>query len=167
MIRHWYRSLLFWLGIPGLLFLVWAWWQSNHLWVDTFLGPGWIWSGQGELLWQDSTLLSSWVVNVPESGFTVLASSEGSSEKFGTLKVDMTAPTRFEIFTGPVDPAERRWFPPPQWQADKAHYDQHFRLFSVPYWLITGAYAAVWLGMVAVWQRRKSRLLKLHAAPLR
>ena len=25
MIRPWYRSRLFWLGLPGLLFLLWAW----------------------------------------------------------------------------------------------------------------------------------------------
>ncbi|WP_341407860.1 hypothetical protein [Luteolibacter soli] len=25
MIRPWYRSRLFWLGLPGLLFLVWGW----------------------------------------------------------------------------------------------------------------------------------------------
>ena len=26
MIRPWYRSRLFWLGLPGLVFLLWLWW---------------------------------------------------------------------------------------------------------------------------------------------
>jgi hypothetical protein len=29
MIRPWYRSRVFWAGLPGLLFLLWAWWDSG------------------------------------------------------------------------------------------------------------------------------------------
>jgi hypothetical protein len=30
MIRPWYRSLLFWLGLPGLVFLLWGWADSTR-----------------------------------------------------------------------------------------------------------------------------------------
>jgi hypothetical protein len=38
MIRTWYRSRLFWLGIPGLLFLIWGWRQSNLRSVEIYWG---------------------------------------------------------------------------------------------------------------------------------
>jgi hypothetical protein len=36
MIRPWYRSRLFWLGLPGLVFLMW-------LWRDSMRMGRWVW----------------------------------------------------------------------------------------------------------------------------
>ena len=52
MIRPWYRSVLFWLGIPGLLFLLWAWWHSNSFHRAVFLSESsHLSTTQGKVLW--------------------------------------------------------------------------------------------------------------------
>lgn len=40
-----------------------------------------------------------------------------------------------------------------------------FRHVFIPYYWPVLAYTATWLLTLAWWQRRKSRILKLHAAP--
>jgi hypothetical protein len=41
-----FRSRVFWFGVPALLFLVWAWWDSHfHYAVVGFKGPGRVFAG--------------------------------------------------------------------------------------------------------------------------
>ncbi len=56
---------------------------------------------------------------------------------------------------------------PPAYRSKVQHFDPHLRLrtFSFAYWFLLLAYLALWLPIFSFWQRRKSRLLKLHAAP--
>jgi hypothetical protein len=166
MIRQWYRSMLFWLGVPGLLFLLWVWRQSNLHCVEIYWGPCWFCSGQGDLLWHDSPLPLDLAMKEPGKRGWERIESSGGSEFFGTLTYEVTPPpARGDVTTRPIDPGESCWFPPPRWQMRQDPNGQDFRLRSIHYWLLTGGYAGVWLGGLAGWQRRKARLLNASASP--
>jgi hypothetical protein len=158
MIRPWYRSRLCWLGIPGLLFLLWAWWHSNFYHRTLILSESsHLSTTQGKLLW-----------------FSGLSDIEHDFDlNFRTGKVEVyeivVGPGIFRtvnrydpwsVFTVKVPAGDQAWFPPPRWQAREINRDTHFRLVSVPYWLLTGGYAAAWLGGVGLWQRRKWRIAR-------
>ena len=161
MIRPWYRSRLFWLGIPGLLFLLWAWVESNVVRLKALVQPGFVWSSQGKLCWHEvDAATGGWEVTVDYREGTLSVSRQ---EEFVTACCFGTS--RGFISRTPVMIAERRWFPPPRWEAVQLDASSSYRLISLPYWLLTGGYAGVWLGGLAGWQRRKARLLKATAAP--
>jgi hypothetical protein len=67
--------------------------------------------------------------------------------------------------TEPVLATERRWFPPPRWRSGSFEAGASFRFLSLPYWLLTGGYLALWLGALIRWQRRKARLSETPAVP--
>jgi hypothetical protein len=56
---------------------------------------------------------------------------------------------------------------PPAYRSEVQHFDPHLRLraFSFAYWLLVLVYLALWLPILGFWQRRRSRLLKLHTTP--
>ncbi len=133
--RPFYRSRLFWLGLPGLEFLLWAWWFSmEHNSQARFGGvPVWV-TGQsaGEVyVFWNSAGLPDW-----RDFHTVhqKMSMEDASEWKRSLSV-----------------LERRVV--------------GFRHILFPHYTAVVAYAAAWLLFLACWQRRKSRLLKLHTSP--
>jgi hypothetical protein len=73
-------------------------------------------------------------------------------ERISTDQFDMPrfSPTFFPRvdWSGPDDPTPSEW-----WQ------------IGVPHLFLIAGFLAAWLGTRRWWQRRKSRLLKLHAAP--
>lgn len=162
-LRPFYCSRLFWLGLPGLLFLFWAWDKSISTQAITHLGPscGWAGSGHGRFLW----------FRVRTHGDSLLGldlrSGKASEEPDGSVYYSSSAKYAVPLFqttvTSPIVPAPP-WFPAPHWRAER--FAAGTSLFaSLPYWLLIAGYAAVWLSGIGYWQRRKTRLLKLHASP--
>jgi hypothetical protein len=161
MIRPFYRSRLFWLGIPGLLFLLWAWRNSNVVRIEALVQPGWVWSSQGKLCWHEvDAATGAWEVTVDYREGTL---SVRPKEEF-VIVCGFAAPRGF-ISRTPVMIAERRWFPPPRWEAVQLDASSSYRLISLPYWLLTGSYLGLWLGGLSAWQRRKARLMKIAPPP--
>lgn len=157
-----YRSLLFWLGMPGLLFLLWAWWKSNAVRLKVEVGPGWLWSSQGKVCWHALDDPSGeWVATVDYREGKLSARRQ---EEMGI--VCGFGITRGFVSQTPVMIAERYWFPPPRWEAVQLDASSSCRLIALPYWLLTGSYLGLWLGGLMGWQRRKVRLAKVSAAPL-
>ncbi len=133
--RPWYRSRLFWLGMPGLVFLLWGWWMSmRHLSGGGYLGaiPWVIAQGGGELCaWWDSD-------GSPDQANFGVFHAELPPERAGRWRRNM-------VGMGNSKPT------------------RHF--VAIPYHWVVLAYAVTWLLTLTCWQRRKSRLMKLHAAP--
>jgi len=139
--RPFYRSRLFWLGLPGLFFLLSGWFLFPR--TSTEIGWGWpdqqIWVGDrsGELV------IAS--VQDPSSGLSIGFLADGRSHR---------PPSEVRYFPRAFR-REKLWFAP-----------MLLRTVSFGYWLLLLGYLAVWLPVLAIWQGRKSRLLKLRAAPL-
>ncbi len=147
--RPFYRSRLFWLGLPGLVFLLWLW-----------------------LLFSPKAIC----IDAGQRSFDVL--SFPSAIEFTTSE-DRNAFPSWEVDVWPleeedrVDPGDHLF----KWDYDERYagipagggsfvsgfWRQHY--LSMRPWLPSAAYLVLWLAAVAWWQRRKYRLLKLHAAP--
>lgn len=152
MIRPWYRSRLFWLGIPGFLFLLWAWRSSNFTGHQLTLGSWELYSTQGKVLaWSKQSDI--------ENDFHL---DYRTAEVFVEWIAPNT-PTRARMIVPlaaayPIPPGEQCWFAAPRWRSLTLNPNAFYRLRVLPYWLLTGGYAALWLGGLAAWQRRKERL---------
>jgi hypothetical protein len=155
--RPFYRSRLFWLGMPGVLFLLWAWGRSNVVRHKANLGQsGWVWSSQGKLCWHDVNVAAgAWEVTVDYREGTL---SVNPQEEFVTRCGFGLSPSLISRTTVMI--ADRRWFPPPRWEVRQLDASSSYRLISLPYWMMTGGYAVLWLGGLSAWQRRKSRVWK-------
>jgi hypothetical protein len=162
MIRPWYRSRLFWLGLPGLLFLLWAWVNSNFVRRTLFLPASTLNSTQGKLLWWRSASDGTHdvLLDLRTSEVTV-ATIEPGDLFFGRC----VFPTLGDVDSEPVEPVDRSWFPAPRWQFVDLTAATCYRLAVLPYWLLTAGYAALLTFGIHRWQRRKLRLLEASAAP--
>lgn len=152
MIRPWYRSVLCGLGIPGLLFLLWGWLADPMAGsgVTVTLGDFRLtagdWSRVGRLSWE-----------VYGSGGRLSAQGiRTSSHRLQSVQVEprdlqVFAPAfRYEVREDDSTPVGLRRIPQ----------------VRVAYWFLLVLYLSAWIALLAGWQRRKSRLLKLHTAPL-
>jgi hypothetical protein len=134
-LRSVYRSRLFWLGLPGLVFLLWAWWVAKgNMSLVGFSGP------------------HDWVIG--QLGGEVIALWDFAG--WPTLRDFATSHGKMSL-----DEAGREMGAMIEWRREKPTR----RLVFIPYLWVVLTYTAVWLLTLALWQRRKSRLLKLHAAP--
>ena len=136
MIRPWYRSWLFWFGLPGLAMLLWLWLDTpaRHFEVKVM-------GGNSCLRVADSSRLL-------EIGWTRDSS--------------LSSPLKVEGFHLIRD--QDRLFPPALWLSAYGGDHDQIRKWFVAYWLLILAYLPLWLGGVAWWQRRKKRLLKASTA---
>ena len=142
MIRPWYRSRLFWLGIPGLVFLLWAWRDSSTRNSELF------WSGRMKVHGVSQYL--------------------GSINLFHLLAPWDTGPKRFDVrrmeYPKVVDESypQVASFTFPQaivvYKRPPANFSE--RGIRVSHWLIALGYVLVWCLAVGLWQRRKARLLE-------
>lgn len=152
MIPPWYRSVLCWLGIPGLLFLLWGWLADpmTGSGVTVTLGNFRLtvgdWSRVGRLSWE-----------VYGSGGRLSAQGiRTSSSRLGSAQVELRdrqvfAPAiQYEVREDDSTPVGLRRIPQ----------------VRVAYWLLLLLYLSAWGALLAAWQRRKARLLKLQAAPM-
>ncbi|MCW1883904.1 hypothetical protein OKA04_04140 [Luteolibacter flavescens] len=132
LIRPWYRSRLFWLGVPGFLFLMWAWTDSNVR-VTQFNCEG-------------------------REAACVIQSRSGAIN-FDAQNGDW-GEMSFSSHSEPLDGMEERWFPAafsPETKDDDP-FDPVNQPAEVAYWAIVLGYMMLWGATVAVWQRRKQRL---------
>ncbi len=134
--RPFYRSRLFWLGLPGLVFLLWGWWLSMGYWSSVgFAGSRNSW-GMGQV-WGEVYAIWDWD-GPPDWG------------NFGAGNWEVTREAVHEVKDSWA--AEMEWNP-------------SLRVVFIPCYWPALAYVATWLLTLAWWQRRKARILKLHAAP--
>lgn len=153
------RSLLFWFGLFGLIFIVWSWVNSMHRTAG--LGR-WV------------KILEVHPPKTPhppwEAGFKEVYGHSG-----GYLMAVLPIPSRevplrievqsHDIYESPYGPPDARWFPMPMilkkepWPfpsgASYTHTD-----FLVPHWILLATYLPIWTGAVA-WRRRRAN----QAAP--
>jgi hypothetical protein len=154
MIRPWFRSRLFWLGIPGLLFLLWAWAKSNVTEATTYLGTGcgWASSGYGKVMWFSVETVGDELIGLDlRNG----CASQGA-DAFFSSSPSLVVPRFHTSFTSPLVPAPP-WFPAPGGRSERLPTGSSYRLLSLPYWLVTGLYAGGWLAGLVGSQRRKVR----------
>lgn len=143
MIRPWYRSRLFWLGLPGLVFLLWLWLAKadqiiylGHTRITRAGAPTTRWIGAGAGSIYQITYSNHFDPSL-KRGF------HWGLDPDGPLTYIPLRP--FGIYHKTVDPGE-------------------YRETRLAWWVVISAYTAVWLGTVAGWQRRKARLSRRAAA---
>lgn len=157
-----YRSLLFWLGLPGLVFLLWGWWDSGAhgtdlMWtrpnqsveIHVFLGRLELMSTRDQIQTGHSPRLSRWHVThdaLQDEGGSFLQPHFFFAGAFHPISYSSA-----DKWEGGVDP-----FDSPVAET---------RGGIVALWLLLLTYAVGWLAAVTIWQRRKARLLKLHSPP--
>lgn len=123
-----HRSWLFWLGLPGLLFLGWLWWIAppRHLQI-----------GGGSYLQ---------ILAYPDALEVVV--------------VDSASPFRWRTQTGKAHESDRAHPFKPFFKVQRLKlHSTRYTYLSMRPWLPIAAYATLWLGLLALWLRRKSRRL--------
>lgn len=140
MIRPWYRSRLFWLGIPGLLFLLWWWLASQR--PSGFVG--WMnddhfWSlghskGYVEILWIEDL---------------------GEGFEYGT-----------KGFRWDVLPQKKVIMPPPtRFERQEERGIRRETSFRIADWIFVLTYLSAWWAASRTFRNRRSRLLTAPASP--
>jgi hypothetical protein len=159
MIRPWYRSRLFWLGVPGLVFMLWLWLAKAG---------------------QSFSFGYTWVTSPRETTTLSIGTSDGSIFQ-GTSRTsyNISGPSRVgfhgsEVGLDPDHPVIylpsrpfgiRRTSVAPNWFYGWTDAKE-IREIWLAWWVVISAYTAAWLGAVAGWQRRKARLSRRAAAEL-
>ena len=142
MIRPFYRSLLFWLGLPGLLFLIWLWVAFLEKRVTATL-----------------VLTGTYGIDVTHGGgFLAIQDLDVAPRKQPPWPKGIRWETEFRSNFDPPKPIRVGAWPQTPNQARS-------RWIAVSYWFPIPIYVAAWSLLLIYWQRRKSRLLKLQAAP--
>lgn len=139
MILPWYRSRLFWLGIPGLLFLIWAWlgYISTDFLLSFHHGKGHLWG----LVWGSGYFgvhLSTPHFQGRGHGYSI------QLEKDLWERGTVVFAEPWTYYSGLKERSSE-----PDW----------FRL-EVACWVVVLAYLALWFLVLILWQRRKARLMK-------
>jgi hypothetical protein len=152
MIRPWYRSRLFWLGLPGLVFLLWLWLAQ---------------AGQVFAFGHHA------INGTSESTLRTIGASEGSIYQI-TTRYHYGLGARhgfhwrgFNDSGAGLAPKRGTYFPRPFAIIRRPLWRREHREIRLAWWVAVFAYTAVWLGAVAVWHRRKARLSRRAAAELR
>ena len=142
MIRPWYRSRLFWLGIPGLLFLLWLWLAKAR--ADLFFGH-------------------TGITGVPYATTRGIGSCYGSiyysrsRSRYGVSGPDQIGFHASEMEFESDEPTI--YFPLRPFGIVQQKDDFHeYREIWVGWWVVVVAYTIAWLGGLVGWQRRKARL---------
>lgn len=134
--RPFYRSRAFWLGLPGLAILLWGWWVST-----------------GYVSWARVLGADQFLIGQCGGGAYAIWDLGGSPDGWDGWE--------FVVGHEKMSAREVR-----QLKAELAgrETNSNYHYFSIPYYWPVLAYTATWLLTLAWWQRRKSRLMKLHAA---
>jgi hypothetical protein len=173
MIRPWYRSRLFWLGLPGLVFLMW-------LWGDSMKMGRWVWCGESHRC----TLVGVIGGTIDLKRFSVnqgisRPSTNFFRERVGSIRrrtvVPQPPPTGIlcaeygprEPLGGMLDHEMEDPFPPPISRFQRQEIDQRvsYRI-GIALWLVIAGYASVWWVVLIAWQRRKARLIRRASAEM-
>jgi hypothetical protein len=173
MIRPWYRSRLFWLGLPGLAFLLWAGWDSER----NFSEMAWVKPKSVVSVYLSGGRLCGVVTEeapVPAFSGPRLQFQREEGPRGGAMDL---------LFGGELARRERearRYFAPGvyrlRWSfrylptaTPTAQVTSSSRLiyreWGVEWWLVVAGYGLLLSLALVAWQRRKVRLLILHSAP--
>lgn len=165
MIRPWYRSILFRLGLPGLLLLIWAWADSNH--YASLLRRAGLASETGLFHWGGGMAISR---------VSQLSKNDAVGFSVGTR---MFEPMEYPMFSRSAVPpwsfsrkallALPDRYPGPGlrpgfWRSPSPSGATSWTVL-LPHWLLILCYLATWMGGMALWQHRKVRLMKISSAP--
>lgn len=115
---RWFRSRAFWFGVPGLVFLIWAWWVSMGNWSDVVAGgvhSVMMGQGGGEVyVWWDPAGPPDWrKLSVSHKKTSLEDANRAKSQMFG-------------------------------WQ----EYEPRCRLVFIPYYWPVLGYIAGWAGLI-------------------
>ncbi|MEK7951624.1 hypothetical protein [Luteolibacter soli] len=138
--RPLHRSLLFWLGVPGLIFCLWAWTRSN-------------------------SRQTTFMAEIPPICYAEFTSKAGFLEYLFLASEPGTSP-QFLSYDDPLrlDPS---WLPPAI--APEIHpkdpFDTNAHHTRIAWWFITLIYTLLWLAMNATWRHHKHRQMKRIAIP--
>lgn len=115
---RWFRSRVFWFGVPGLVGLLWGWWISRGYWSDVVAGGAhsvMIGQGGGEIyVWWDPS-------GPPDWSELSASHEEKTEEEADKAKIQMIG-----------------------WQ----EYEPRCRLVFIPYHWPVLAYMSGWCGLV-------------------
>ena len=164
--RPFYRSRLFLLGLPGLVFLFWMWWDSGGCYSQCLVGGG----RSGPSLIAAATVDGGCVRLMAQADvLTVSPSGWHFSFDRGQTRDRQFDRPRFldwQIDKDEAlgeDPAAAEWVPSPGATFPKPELKSVE--VAVALWLMVLVYLCGLSLTMLWWQRRKSRLLKLHTAP--
>jgi len=128
--RSFYRTRRFWLGLPVLLFLIWAWWDSTRFMsVLYFQLPGYSCN---------------------------LVSLKGSA---GCTCNRNQSPSRMDSWQFHHTPLSEVRYVLRNNSFFPRYFSSHGNRFGVAYWFIITLYGTAWLGTSLLWNRRKVRLM--------
>ena len=132
--HRWYRSRLFWIGIPGFLFLLWLW--------GAFLSETWragwrMRSGEYSLICGDAYV-----------AFRIVEGDPGKRYN--------PRPLGFYTDRNSLPASHETLILPPAVVQDN-HGASRFMTFYLANWYLALSYAILWLGGLAIWQLRKQR----------
>jgi len=149
MIRPWYRSLVFWLGLPGLMFLLWGWLENPRLYGSARF------------------TLGEYCLTLADEGR--LARIEW--EIYGSGRLMAPGVNLHRYLVGGAwtlaQPGQKLF--PPALRYEVHEYDYHLGRRRIPqlslaYWFLLSLYLPAWAMLLVLWQRRKARLLKTSVA---
>ena len=137
MMRPWYRSRLCWLGIPGLLFLLWISLGDPYRYCHFRVRLG-----EYDVGFTDRLRHAHLRLNIPKDG------------TLEPLAIEFTKP---RIFRSGDDPGlfPRAISRSTGWNSRPSRSEVEL---AIAYWFLTLAYLAVWSVLLMGWQRRKARL---------
>ena len=134
LIRPWYRSRLFWLGVPGIVFLLFLWIGF----LRTVQSACWkTENGQWFIGWGDSNIALGHHLEAAPSWRRELG---------------------FEFFDDPLDDEEETTYLPRAFSfGDSTVGTTRSRDFWISNWFALTLYSSVWISTLVWWQKRKQR----------
>lgn len=136
MIRPWYRSRLFWLGVPGLVFLLWVWIAVPQ----TFNSFSW-----ETTRFQVIAAVQSHKLTVVKRPFpnVVQTTNRGIKLRPGLLSsYSVGGPSSYPLRV------RKREIGPGVVVSDA----------TISTWVLVPTYIVIWMGVMLWWQRRKRRI---------
>jgi hypothetical protein len=138
MTTRWYRSRMFWFGVPGFLLLLWMW--VGHMGTVS----------RATLNTLKSEYRVSW--GNGEVGFSHVRSREWHSDN-GMIYYLPDQDPGFRVIREPSNPAVM------QILGEDFFRRRNSSGFVLDFWFILAAYTMYWLGALTFWQKRKQRLM--------
>ncbi|MEK7951667.1 hypothetical protein [Luteolibacter soli] len=148
--RAFYKSRLFWCGVPGLVFLVWAWWDSGG--YESQVG----WMGKGRVR---GVLVSRGAVGWVDGEDTLMRALGVKGGPCWSREVL----SKFDE-NGGLAQRECGFDVRPFFERGALVIDEEMIVDDVDgrvaMWGVMACYAVIWLGAVGAWQWRKRRVMK-------
>jgi hypothetical protein len=139
-IRPWYRSRLFWLGVPGLVFLMWGWWKSGSQMVRFSNGINDSNPAVG-LFFDESCLMISWELDWDFDWHIEL-------EEAGMFEQTSDHPVG--------------WFSKRFGYELEELGSRQLNQFYIPLWLAVASYSVLWWGALLLWRRFQTKWHRVH-----